>query len=237
MTSVVRALLAAHLFCATGATAAFWATALTRKGSPTHRALGRWFARLIYGAATTGGVLAVIGVAAPSLMVPFAAGADAITATRHLMWLILYLLLIIVAPVQHGLAAVAAGPLPMTARSRGHAVLNIGAIAGSVLVFPASLVWHAWTFLIVVPIGFIVGLRNMRYASRTSATPLEWQREHLTSVITAGITLHTAFFVLSALRWPSLLGATASSLAPWLLPAAVGLPTIMWLRRRPEILF
>ena len=210
-------------------------TAALRKGGPAHRALGRWFARLIYAAAATGGLLAVVGIAAPALMLPFAAGEDRFAVTRHLMWLVLYLLVIIVAPVQHGLAAVAAGPLPLTIRSRPHAILSVSAIAGTALLFPAALIWHAWTFLIVMPIGFLVGLRNMLYASRTSAAPVEWQREHLTSVITAGITLHTAFFVLSALRWPSLLGGAVWWLAPWLLPAIVGVPAIVWLRQRPRI--
>ena len=111
-------------------------------------------------------------------------------------------------------------------------VLNLAAMVGSVALFPASIVWQTMWFLLAVPAGFIIALRNMRYASLTAATPAEWKREHLTSLITAGIAMHTAFFVLSALRWPAVVGHGWWQLAAWLLPTAIGLPVILVVRRR-----
>ena len=84
---------------------------------------------------------------------------------------------------------------------------------------------------LIVPIGLIVGLRNMHYASRTSATPDEYRREHLTSLLTAGITLHTAFLVFGSSRSLGLHLPGMLQLLPWVLPALVGLPVIAWLRR------
>src|SRR5262245_17121058 len=142
---------------------------------------------------------------------------------RHVLLLALYMLVILVAPAQHGVAVLAAGPLPMTLRSRAHAFLNTAAIVGTVVVFPASLVWRTWMFVLMTPAGFVIGLRNMRYASRTSATPDDWQREHLTSLCTAGMALHTSLALLAWLRWPNALGAGGWSIV-FLVPWAIGLP-------------
>ena len=147
------------------------------------------------------------------------------------MWLVLYVLLIIVAPVQHGVAVVAAGPAPVRVRSRTHAALTLGAMAGSLAIFPAALLWERWLFLIVAPIGLAVGLRQLKYATRRAATRQEWEREHLTSMLTAGVTLHTALLVFGATRTLSLALHGPLVLLPWCLPAIVGLPLILWLRR------
>src|SRR5262249_54800442 len=114
-------------------------------------------------------------------------------------------------------------------RSHRHAALNTGAIVSTVLVFPAAIIWQAWMLLIVTPVGFIVGLRNMLYASRPPATPQQWQREHLTSLITAGMTLHAALVVLILLIRPDRFGT--GSLWMWFVaPWAVGMLICVWLR-------
>jgi hypothetical protein len=233
------ALLRLHLTCAFGATAVFWIAAASRKGGARHRAAGRWFARLICAAAILGGALAIAQLVSPQMVRPAeyvgTTGADAaaeVARTRQMMWLILYVLVIIVAPVQHGLAVIRAGPLPVRVRSRLHAGLSLAGLAGTVLLIPAAIAWQQWTFLVVAPVGFIVGVRNLSYASRPFAAPSEWQREHLTSLLTAGITLHTAFVVLGLSR---LLGVTTSGwmqVVPWALPALIGLPVLAWIRPR-----
>jgi len=211
--------------CAISATATFWAAAILRKGSRLHIGAGRWFARIVYATAATAAPLALIALVWPSLI--SRSGAPA--SVRHLIWLGAYLLFVIVTAAQHGIAAVAAGPLPMTMRSHRHAALNTGAIVSTVLVFPAAIIWQAWMLLFVTPVGFIVGLRNMIYGSRSSATPQQWQREHLTSLVTAGMTLHAALVVLVLLVWPGRFGT--GWLWIWFaVPWAVGTLICVWLR-------
>jgi hypothetical protein len=232
------ALLRVHLMFAASSTIAFWLAASAPKGGPFHRAAGRWFARLIYATAFTGGTLAVAQLVAPTFVRPPdpAWSADTIAAnvrlTRQTMWLVLYVLITIVAAVQHGLATIAAAAQPLRLRSRPHAFWNLLAMAGSVLLIPAAVPWRQWLFIIVAPIGFIVGLRNLRYASQPFATPAGWQREHLTSMITAGIMLHTVMFVFASSRTLRLTLSGWAVLAPWTVPALVGLPIILWLRSR-----
>lgn len=238
MTGWAHALLRVHLLFAFSATAAFWVAAASPKGGRTHRLAGRWFSRLVYVAAATGGALALATLISPaSVRVPDALATSAVLEaaarqTRHLMWLALYVVLIIVAPVQHGLAVVNAGARPARLRTWPHAALCLSAMVGSVLLLPSVVVWQEVTWLVVAPIGFVVGLRQMVYANRTEATPADWRREHLTSLITGGITLHTTLFVFSAsriLKWQ--LDGWQMWL-PWVLPALVGLPLILWLRRK-----
>jgi hypothetical protein len=231
-------LLRVHLACAAGATIAFWLAAGASKGGDFHRRTGRWFSRLIYAAAVTGGALAIAQLAAPTLLrpsdpsLPVEAAHAAVRLTRQTMWLVLYALIIIVTPVQHGLAVVAAAAQPMRVRSRLHANLNVLALIGSTVLVPATVAWQQWTFLIVAPIGFIVGVRNLSYASLPFATPVSWQKEHLTSMVTAGITLHTVFLVFASSRTLGMTLPGWSALAPWTVPALIGLPIIFWLRIR-----
>lgn len=234
---VIPLLLGAHLTFAFAATGAFWAAAVLEKGGRRHRAAGRWFARLTYGAAALGGLLGLIGIATPSLLLP-AGGRESTGTMAHLlqterqtMAFVFYVLLIIVAPVQHGLAVVAAGAYPRHVRSRLHGALNLAAMLGTLLLLFAAIVWERWVFLLVVPAGFAIGLRNMDYASRATASPSEWEREHLASLLTAGIALHTALLVFGTSRTLGIDLGGAAALVPWLLPAAVGLPAIWRLRR------
>jgi hypothetical protein len=219
------------LLLAAGAAVAFWVAAPAGTGNRLHRAATRWFSRFVYAAAATAATLAAVRLGAPSA--GSATSADpALAATRHLLWLLLYLLVVIVAAVQHESAAIAAAGRPPRVRSGLHLMLNLTAVAGTVALFAASIVWHAWPFVLVVPAGFVVGVRNMQYASRVTATRRERELEGLTSFITAGIGLHTTLFVLAAARWPDSAGSGFWRIVPWVGPTVLGLPVIAWLRRR-----
>ena len=53
------------------------------------------------------------------------------------MWLVLYLMVVIVTPVQHGLAVIEAAGTPVRVRSPLHLTLNLTALIGSLALFPA----------------------------------------------------------------------------------------------------
>lgn len=233
MTTAFSSLLAFHLTCAFLAIALFWVAAAALKGGRPHRRAGAWFSRAVYVTAATGAAMAVAGLLAPDWSHPLATVDPAARqAGRQTMWLVLYVLLIVVAPVQHGLAVVAASTQPARVRSRTHAALNIASMVGSLALLSATVIWQRWIFLIVMPVGFIVGLRNMAYASLQTATPRAQRQEHLTSLVTAGITLHTALFVFGTSRTLGWEMTGLTQLWPWTLPALVGLPAIVYLRTR-----
>lgn len=230
-------LLVIHLGFAAAATAAFWGAAAAPKGGRLHRRSGRAFAQFVYATAATGGVMAVASLLASGPLPDDAVQAAVVRAERHTMWLVLYVLLILVTPVQHGIAVVAAGPRPPRLRTRLHTILNLGSMAGTIALFPAALLWQQWLFLIVVPLGLLIGLRNIAYAARGSAAPAEWRKEHLTSMITAGVSLHTALMVFGTSRTLGWQLTGWSALVPWTLPAVLGLLVILWMRTviRPAV--
>jgi uncharacterized membrane protein len=225
--TLVAFVLALHLACAFSATLTFWITASAAKGGSVHRRTGRAFARLVYATAVSGGLLAATRLVAPGTGPP-----ELVEAERHVSWFVLYVLLIIVTPVQHGLAVVAAGDEPPRVRSRVHAALTFGSMTGTLALLPAALLWQEWYYLIVAPLGLVIGLRNLAWASRTRATASEVRREHLTSLVTGGITLHTALLVFGMTRSLELQLTGALSLLPWTVPALVGAVVIGILRRR-----
>jgi hypothetical protein len=141
-------------------------------------------------------------------------------------------LLIIVVPTQHGLAVVAAGPQPARVRSRLHATLNLSCLIATVVLLAACVVWREAIYLTLAPLGFAVGLRNMHYASQRAATPRDWEREHLTSLITAGVGVHTALLVFGVSRTLGLTLSPVGQLVLWIGPALIGLPIVLWLRSR-----
>jgi hypothetical protein len=230
---MLSVLLALHLAAAFAALAAFWTAAASFKGGARHRRAGRWFAWLIYTAAALGATLAVVGVVRPSLL--SVSDPQHVERGRQLSVLILYLLLVIIAPVQHGIRVVGAGAAPGRVRSLPHLVVNTLLLLGAFAMLAAGVVWRGWPFVFAAPAGFAIGLRNLNFANRTQAAPLDWEREHLTSLITAGIAIHTAFLALTSARWPALLGSGALNLIPWLGPTAVGLPMIVWLRSTRQV--
>lgn len=238
VTGWAHALLRVHLVFAFSATAAFWIAASTPKGGTWHRAAGRWFSRLIYSAAASGAVLALAALIAPASVRapnPAASAAELAASARQtwqLMWLTLYVVVIIVSPVQHGLAVIAAAGQPPRLRTWPHLTLCLLAMLGSAVLLPILVVWQQVTWLVLAPIGFVVGLRQMAYAARREATPAEWKREHLTSLITAGITLHTTLLVFATSRTLQWHLQGWQMWLPWVLPALVGLPVIFWLRRK-----
>src|SRR4051794_8979130 len=102
--------------------AAFWTAVATFKGGGRHRRAGRWFARLIYAAAILGAMLGAVGIVRPSLL--SISDPRHLEGARQLSVLTLYLLLIVVAPTQHGIGVVVAGPAPARLRSLPHLLLN-----------------------------------------------------------------------------------------------------------------
>ena len=202
---MIATLFAIDLGCSVAAVAVYWMTvvASARQGARDWPS-ARWLGRLAYAAAAAGFVLVLAGLIRSR---PHPTGPDEpdVGGARHLLWLLLYGLVLLLAPVQHALAVVAAGASAVRVRSIAHLALNTAAVLGAFVVFPAALVWRVWWALPAVPFGFTVGLRNLLYAGPPSAAPGRWQRDYAVSLMAAGIVLHLALLVLVAAGWPGIL--------------------------------
>ena len=215
-----RLVLGAHLACAFGATAIFWVPLFASKGGPLHIGAGRFYARLIYLTAITGAPLAgLMLLSAPD------------PPSRHTAVFLGYLITILVMPVYHGVRVVRARRPGTRIGSPLHAALCVSAIAAGVLLGAAAIAWREWPFLLMSPIGPILGVRALRYARQGSA--LRWREEHIISMVMSGIAVHTAMFVFGTTRTLHMTFTGAAAYVPWLLPAVIGLPLLL-LRIRQE---
>lgn len=227
-----RLVLGVHLACAFGATALFWIPVMAGKGGLLHVRAGRLYARLIYATAITGAPLAVLLLVSAS---------D--PATTRTAAFLAYLVTILVQPVFHGVRVV-------RARAGGavgsplHTALSLAAIVAGLAIGAAAIVWREWPFLLVSPIGPVMGVRALLYASRlsfpgwinrensTGKRSPRWREEHIVSMAMSGIAVHTAMLVFGTTRTLHMTFTGAAAYVPWLLPTVLGLPLLLWTIRR-----
>jgi hypothetical protein len=218
-----RLVLGVHLACAFGATAIFWIPLFARKGGALHVGAGRLYARLIYLTAITGFPLAI------SMLL---AADDA--PARHTAAFLGYLIAILVMPVYHGVRVVRARASGARVAGPLHTALAVSAIAGGVLLGGAAIVWREWPFLLMSPIGPVLGVRALRYANNGDIGPrVSWREEHILSMVMSGIAVHTAMLVFGTSRTLQMTFTGAAAYVPWLLPTVIGLPLVL-LRLRQE---
>lgn len=210
---MVRLVLGVHLACAFGATALFWIPIFASKGGPLHKGAGRLYARLIYLTAFSGAPLAVaMFLSAPD------------EATRQTAAFLAYLITILVQPVFHGVRVVRLRAQKSVA-SPLHTALALMAIAAGIAIGAAALVWQQWPFLLVSPIGPVMGVRALVYESR-------WREEHIIAMVMSGIAVHTAMLVFGTSRTLHMTLTGPAAYVPWLLPISIGLPLLVWQIRR-----
>jgi len=226
-----RLVLGAHLVCAFGATALFWVPIFAGKGGPLHIRAGRLYARLIYLTALSGAPLAVL----------LYTGAHD-EASRRTAAFLAYLLIILVMPVVHGVRVVRTRGGRAWGAPAWHAALALAAIAGGVLLAAAAIVWREWPYLLVSPIGPVLGVRALKFVPgsnfpvRAAGQPRtgkfepgtnSWREEHIIAMVMSGIAVHTAALVFGLNRTLHLTLTGASAYVPWVLPTAVGLPLLI----------
>ena len=213
-----RLVLGAHLACAFGATALFWVPVFAAKGGRLHVRAGRLYARLIYATALTGAPLALLLlVSAPD------------PATTRTAAFLAYLVTILVQPVFHGVR-VARARAGGAVGSPLHTALSLAAMAAGLAIGAAAIAWREWPFLLVSPIGPVMGLRALLYSSRLSFP--RWREEHIVAMAVSGIAVHTAMLVFGTTRTLHMTFTGAAAYVPWLLPAVLGVPLLLWSIRR-----
>ena len=212
-----RVVLAAHLLCAFGATALFWVPLFADKGGPLHIRAGLFYARLIYLTAATG---------APLALLLFLQASE--PGARRTALFLTYLMIILVMPVFHGIRAIRAQRTGTPVASALHAALSGLAIAAGLVLGAFAIQWQEWPYLLVSPIGPVMGVRALLYARN----PLRAREEHIVSMLVSGIAVHTAMLVFGSTRTLGMQLTGMSVYVPWLLPVVVGLPLLLWRVRR-----
>ena len=230
--------LAAHLACAFGAAALFWIPLCAVKGGPLHIRAGRGYTRLIYLTALTGAPLAAL---------LYARAAE--PGARHTAAFLIYLLVILVMPVFHGVRVLRAAGAGTPVTSPAHTAAALAAIAAGLTLGALAIAWQEWPYLLLSPVGPVMGVRALVYARRGNSSRMNIpgstnreyssgkefpgaREEHLVSMMVSGIAVHTAMLVFGSTRTLGIKLTGVSLYVPWLLPAIIGLPALLWIVKR-----
>lgn len=227
----LRLALAAHLACAFGAAVVFWVPIAASKGGPLHLTAGRLYVRLIYLTALTG---------APLAAWLFARAAE--PAAGRTACFLTYLIAILVMPVYHGVRVARAARTGMPVTSPLHIILSLAAIAGGVALCALAIGWREWPYVLLSPVGPVMGIRALVYARPGGAWARPggawarpggaWREEHIVAMLMSGVAVYTALLVFGLGRTLDVQLTGAGIYVPWLLPAVVGVPLLLWRIRR-----
>lgn len=224
---------------------AFWLPLLVRKGSRTHVVCG-W---VFFGCASLTLVTAFvicgwrmidpIGSLPPELRPPDEQTAEVVRRVR------------LIFPFLGALAFYTFGTLILAVRvvrSRDNTSILTGAstrllvwsqlVVGLALIVYASVLWaqKPTEILASVPLGAgVAGVAaawwDLRFIQKPQTSDMFWWYKHMEFMLRTGIAFHTAFAVFVLTPWLGKLGNGSWALAPWVVPAVVGLPAIwLWVR-------
>ena len=112
----------------------------------------------------------------------------------------------------------------------------MAAIAAGAILAALAIRWRVWPYLLLSPVGPAMGIRALRYARNSSGNDYPGAREeHLVAMMVSGIAVHTAMLVFGSTRTLGLKLTGVGIYVPWLLPAVIGLPALLWLVRRERV--
>ena len=199
-------LLPIHIAAGFAALVLFWVPALTKKGSPPHRAAGRWYVAAMTFITVTGFLLAGLFLAGGRTQAGlFLLFLGVLTGTSLWNgWRVLR--------VKKDAAAYASGlHLPV-------ALANV--IGGTVLI-GYGIAMKLPLFYAFGPVGLIIGGNMLAYSLRRNDDPKFWLYEHFTGMIGSGIASHVAFLAFGGRQlfgW----GQSGYGLWLWITPVVVG---------------
>jgi len=224
MESVFDGIRWAHIVIGFTGLAAFWFPVFARKGGQVHKKAGRvfeWAAYIVAGSAVFNAlgrlVTALIGGAT------LAGNEDSFGFLVFLA----YLGTVTFASVRHGVKAVRNKDFA-TLRTGPHMALAVASLIGSAVVIGyALLVWTDLSFVLLAlsPIGLLQGRAMILQMTRPQSERMIWFYAHMGNMLGAGIAFHTAFAVFGSARIFQFELPGAWQIVPWVLPAAIGIPS------------
>jgi hypothetical protein len=222
-----------HIVCGFVGLTAFWVPVFARKGQRLHINAGRIFTWSAYLVITTAIVTAVIRVIWPVEVSRLPASASAETIARVVEQsrvfgtFLLYLGIVTLAGLHHGLAVLRAHRAGRPLRTRTHTALNYVSVVASAVVVFLGLWFRQPILLALSPIGILGGVEALKYARRPSPSRMSWWYEHMGGMLGTGVAFHTAFLIFGARQLFGLSGEGLLAVLPWILPSAIGIPAIV----------
>jgi hypothetical protein len=208
MQTLLSALLFAHVAGGASALIAFWVPALTRKGGPVHRSVGRIYVRAM-------GV--VLATSLPLSLVSFVRG----------NWLggtfLLYLFLITGTALYAGLRALKSKAGPSHFITPAYVVMAWSLVIGGAAVLVVGIATSTWLLAGFSLIGLTAGPSALAFIRKPPTDPRFWWYEHFGGMIGTGIAAHVAFLNFGAQRLIPGFSLGDWGMLAWFAPVVIGL--------------
>jgi hypothetical protein len=208
MQTLLDALLFAHVAGGAVALIAFWVPALTRKGSPRHRAAGRVYVR---------GMSVVLATSLPLSIVSFVRG----------NWLggtfLLYLFVITGAALYSGLRALKSKEGPRHYITPTYIAMAWALVLWGITVLAVGVATETWLLAGFSLIGLTAGPSALAFIRKPPADARFWWYEHFGGMIGTGIAAHVAFLNFGAQRLIPGFNLGDWGMLAWFTPVVIGL--------------
>ena len=211
--------------------AAFWVPVFSRKGGAQHVRLGKVFALAAY---VVGGTAVFNMIARMSAAIVQGADISENREAYGFFMFLCYLGFATLASTRQAVLAVRHKKDPAAMATPFHLTLLYASMAGSLMVIAyALLMWSSVSpvLLALSPVGILTGRRALRYVRHEPHEHMPWFYEHMGNIVGAGIAFHTAFAVFGSTRIFDYDLAGAWNFVPWILPAAIGIPSLAYWER------
>jgi hypothetical protein len=212
-----------HITLGTIGLVSFWVPVFGRKGAEAHKKWGRVFAWTIM---VTG--LCAIGMSTCSLLWPLETHpklTDVAMVRGMFGWMMLYLAILTVSLVWHGLKAVEHKAAHASHRRAFPIALQLVVIVAAI-----NCGWQGYLInqplMMAMPgIGIASAVTNLWFIATPQPWRLQYLIEHFKALVGAGISVYTAFLAFGAVR---LMPQNAFHPALWAAPCTIGLSIIVW---------
>ena len=226
---VFEALVACHIVTGTVGLLSFWIPIIGRKGSRVHRQAGKLFSNSLL---LTG--LTAIGIASTTLTDP--SGTHPHLATHTVFsdpdmiagvfgWMMLYLATLTVNLVWQGRLSLKNRRDHRRTGTPFNLLLQLALILTAANCATVGLQLHQPMMMAMSLVGFATVGTNLWFIYKPSPKAHDYIKEHIKSLVGAGISVYTAFFAFGAVR---LMPEIALTPALWAIPLITGLGLIIY---------
>ncbi|MEE4279198.1 MAG: hypothetical protein V2I82_12085 [Halieaceae bacterium] len=236
--TVFEIFVALHIVTGAVGLVSFWIPVAGRKGGPGHARYGKLFALMML---TTGSF--AVGIALTTLSDPIATHPHLVGHPDfaqpgliggifgHMM---LYLAVLTINLAWHGWLCIRDRRGPVANRAWHNLLLQVLLLAVAL-----NCAWQGWQLqqvlmIAISGVGFATVATNLWYIYKPKPRSVDRIKEHIKSLVGAGISVYTAFFAFGAVR---LLPEIALTPALWSVPLITGLTLIIYHQRAVMLRF
>lgn len=222
-------LVAAHIAAGSVGAVAFWVPVVGRKGGMQHKRWGRVFTVSVLVTGALAVAMSLLTLADPLGTHPHLAGRFDDSFIRGIFgWMMLHVGILTINLTWYGWLCVK----NRSAITANRTVLNV-ALQYAVIVAALNCAWQGWRIgeplmMAIAVVGVATGGTNLAFLYARRHKPMDWLKEHIKSIVGAGISVYTAFLAFGSVRlFPSL----ALNPVMWAIPLIIGMGILLYHRR------